>query len=110
MLCVVLAVLLGAPAAYYLDLAGYDPAAAMRAIPMPLLLLQGLRDYQVPPEQLDDWLQVLGPRKDLTIKRYEKLNHLFMAGEGTPSPADYKTPGHVDSKVIADIAEWIKGR
>ena len=102
--------LLGAPAAYYLDLAGYDPAATMRAIPMPLLLLQGLRDYQVPPEQLEDWLKVLGPRKDLTIKRYEKLNHLFIAGEGVPSPADYKVPGHVDSKVIADIAEWIKGR
>jgi pimeloyl-ACP methyl ester carboxylesterase len=102
--------LLGAPAAYFLDLAGYDPAAAMRPIPMPLLVLQGLRDYQVTPEQMNDWLKVVGPRKDLTVKQYDKLNHLFMAGEGPPSPADYRIPGHVDPRVIADIAEWIKGR
>jgi hypothetical protein len=100
--------LLGAPAAYYLDLAGYDPAAAMRRVPARLLVLQGLRDYQVTPEQLDDWLAALGPRANLTVKRYERLNHLFLAGEGPPSPADYRVPGHVDPRVIADIAEWIR--
>ena len=102
--------LLGAPASYYLDLAGYDPALAMRKIPMPLLVLQGRRDYQVTPEQMHDWLAALGPRRDLTVRQYDKLNHLFLAGEGPPSPADYRTPGQVDPRVIADIAEWIKGR
>jgi len=100
-------ILLGAPARYYLDLAQYDPARAMRELSQPLLVLQGLRDYQVPPDQLDDWLSVLGSRPDLTVKRYEGLNHLFLRGEGPPSPADYSRPGQVEPKVIADIAEWI---
>jgi dienelactone hydrolase len=100
-------ILLGAPARYFLDLAQYDPARAMREVPLPLLVLQGLRDYQVAPDQLDDWLSVLGQRRDLTVKRYEGLNHLFLRGEGPPSPADYRRPGHVDSQVISDIADWI---
>ena len=100
-------ILLGAPARYYLDLASYDPASAMREFRRPLLVLQGLRDYQVTPEQLEDWLRVVGPRQDLTVKRYQGLNHLFLRGEGPPSPADYSREGHVDSQVILDIAEWI---
>jgi fermentation-respiration switch protein FrsA (DUF1100 family) len=100
-------ILLGAPARYYLDLASYDPARAMRGVPTPLLVLQGLRDYQVTPDQLDDWLAALGSREDLVVQRYEGLNHLFLRGEGPPSPADYNHPGTVASQVIADIAGWI---
>ena len=100
-------ILLGAPARYYLDLDSYDPAAAMRELTTPLLVLQGLRDYQVTADQLDDWLEALGPRSELTVKRYEGLNHLFLRGEGPPSPADYRKPGNVDPEVISDIAEWI---
>ena len=100
-------ILLGAPASYYLDLARYDAALAMREVSSPLLVLQGMRDYQVTPDQLDDWLKTLGERSDLTVKRYEKLNHLFLAGEGPPSPADYSRPGHVELQVISDIADWI---
>jgi dienelactone hydrolase len=100
-------ILLGAPASYYLDLARYDAALSMREVSLPLLVLQGMRDYQVTPDQLDDWLKTLGERSDLTVKRYEKLNHLFLAGEGPPSPADYSRPGHVEIQVISDIADWI---
>ena len=100
-------ILLGAPARYYLDLAGYDPARAMRALAAPLLVLQGLRDYQVTPAQLDDWLAALGPRANLEVHRYEGLNHLFLRGAGPPSPADYNHAGQVDPQVIADIAGWI---
>lgn len=101
--------LLGAPASYYLDLAQYDPARVMHEVQVPLLVLQGLRDYQVTPDQLDDWLRALGPRAELTVKRYEGLNHLFLRGEGPPSPADYSKPGHVDPQVISDIAGWVRG-
>jgi uncharacterized protein len=100
-------ILLGAPARYYLDLAGYDPARAMRGLAAPLLVLQGLRDYQVTPAQLDDWLAALGPRAKLEVHRYEGLNHLFLRGTGPPSPADYNHAGQVDPQVIADIAKWI---
>ena len=102
--------IIGAPAAYYLDLKGYDPALAMRDVTLPLLVLQGMRDYQVTPAQLDDWLQALGPRPDLVVKRYPELNHLFLAGSGTPGPGEYAIPGHVAAAVLDDIAAWMKGR
>ncbi len=93
---------------YWLDLNGYDPAITMRDLHIPALVLQGMRDFQVPPEQLDDWLKGVGPRTDITVKRYPSLNHLFIAGSGTPSPAEYLTFGHVDPQVMLDIAGWIK--
>lgn len=105
-----LQIILGAPAKYFLDLDAYDPAVAMRDVKVPLLILQGKRDYQVTPDQLDDYLRALGPRPDATVGRYDALNHLFLPGTGVPSPRDYATPGHVDPTVIADIAAWVKKR
>lgn len=105
-----LQIILGAPAKYFLDLNAYDPAAAMREVKLPLLILQGLRDYQVTPDQLDDYLRALGPYPDATVGRYEALNHLFIPGVGVPSPSDYAIPGHVDPSVITDIATWVKRR
>lgn len=105
-----LQVILGAPAKYFLDLNAYDPAVAMRDVKLPLLILQGLRDYQVTPEQLEDYLRALGPRSDVTVGRYAALSHLFISGKGVPSPSDYAVPGHVDASVITDIATWVKRR
>ncbi len=92
---------------YWLDLDAYDPGAVMRTVHVPALVLQGMRDYQVTPDQLDAWLTAVGPRTDITVKRYPTLNHLFMSGTGRPSPADYNVLGHVDPVVISDIAAWI---
>ena len=94
---------------YWLDLASHDPAVVTRDVHIPVLVLQGMRDYQVPPDQLDDWLKVLGPHKDLTVKRYPALSHLMIAGSGPPRPAEYAVAGHVDTLVIADIARFIRG-
>jgi hypothetical protein len=46
----------------------------------------------------------------VTFKLYPKLNHLFIAGEGKSTPDEYAQPGHVEETVVADIAEWIRGR
>lgn len=100
------------PGSYWLDLRGYDPAAAAARLHLPMLILQGGRDYQVTRADLDGWKKALAGRKDVTFKLYPHLNHLFMdVGEGTRStPADYMTPGHVSQEVVRDIAGWILGR
>jgi dienelactone hydrolase len=99
----------GTSAKYWQDLAAHDPAVMMRDVHIPALVLQGMRDYQVPPDQLDDWLKVLGPHRDLTVKRYPALTHLMIAGSGPPGPAEYAVPGHVDTQVVADIASFVRG-
>jgi pimeloyl-ACP methyl ester carboxylesterase len=98
-------VALGAPASYWLDLRGYDPAAAAKSLKQPLLILQGGRDYQVTPDSLEAWRKAV---PGATFKTYPKLNHLFIEGEGKSLPQEYEKPGHVAEEVIADLAAWIK--
>ncbi|MCW5552402.1 MAG: alpha/beta fold hydrolase [Verrucomicrobiae bacterium] len=99
--------ILGAPAAYWLDLRAYDAPATAAKLHVPMLILQGLRDYQVTEKDLAGWRAVLPGRKDVTFKTYPKLHHLFIAGEGPSTPAEYTIPGFVDEEVIRDVTEWI---
>lgn len=99
--------LLGAPAAYWLDLAGYDPLATARRLGIPLLVLQGERDYQAGERGFARWSAELGDDRKVTFRLYPALNHLFIAGTGPGNPAEYAVPGTVADDVVADIADWI---
>jgi fermentation-respiration switch protein FrsA (DUF1100 family) len=99
---------LGVPAPYWLALRAYDPAAAAARLRLPLLVLQGERDYQVTMADFAGWKKALAGRQGVTLKSYPKLNHLFMEGEGKARPAEYAKAGHVAPEVVADIAEWVK--
>lgn len=100
-----------APRSYWVDVTGYDPAQWMtRAPKVPVLVLQGGRDYQVRTSEFEAWKRILRNHPSAAFRLYPSLNHAFMSGEGVPTPADYGRPGHVDREVIADIAEWIVGR
>ncbi len=100
-------VYIGAYPAYWIDLQSYNPPLEAKSIKKPFLILQGERDYQVTMTDFENWKKTLKNKKNVTFKSYPKLNHLFMSGEGTPSPADYKAANHVEEKVISDIADWI---
>lgn len=101
------AMLLGAPAAYWLDLRAHDPVAEARALKQPLLILQGGRDYQVTQTEFDDWKKGLGASATVSFKLYPKLNHLFVAGEGKSVPDEYEKAGNVAESVVEDIADWV---
>ena len=98
----------GTPAAYWLDVRGYDPAAAAAALGKPLLIVQGGRDYQVTvADDLSLWRAALNGRPDVTIRVYDADNHLFFPGSGPSSPAEYEPAQHVDPEVVAAIASWL---
>jgi len=97
----------GAPPAYWLDLAGYDAVATAAHLPMPLLVLQGGRDYQVTMAEFEEWREGLAGNPAAEFRDYPALNHLFIAGTGASSPAEYGVAGHVDEQVIGDIAAWV---
>jgi len=99
---------LGAPAAYWLDLRNYDASANAGKLKQPMLILQGGRDYQVTAKDFEGWERALASRERATLRFYPKLNHLFIAGEGPGMPAEYGRPGHVDQEIIDDIADWIR--
>jgi dienelactone hydrolase len=100
--------LFGAPVSYWLDLRGYDPPAAAKALQQPVLILQGERDYQVTMDDFHRWKAALSSQPNVTFRSYAPLNHLFIEGNGKSSPAEYNRPGHVAEVVINDIAHWIK--
>ncbi len=98
------------PEHYIADLEDYHPDSAAKPLKIPMLILQGERDYQVTMKDFALWKAALSSRKDVVFRSYAKLNHLFIAGEGKPDPAEYSKGGNVDQPVIEDIANWIRAR
>ena len=98
----------GLPASYWVDLKGYDPAAAAKKLAIPMLILQGERDYQVTMTDFALWKTAVGSAKGVVMKSYPSLNHLFVAGVGKSLPSEYSQPGHVAPPVIDDIANFVK--
>jgi hypothetical protein len=96
-----------APESYWKDLDSYDPARVAAKLTIPMLILQGERDYQVTLEDLQGWRRTLGGLPGVTIKSYPTLNHLFMPGEGKSTPAEYERAGRIPELVLDDIAQWI---
>jgi dienelactone hydrolase len=99
---------LGTPAVFWLALRDFRPMEVVVQFRRPILVLQGERDYQVTMADFEGWKKALGDRKDVRLKSYPKLNHLFMAGEGKAKPAEYEKAGHVAQEVVDDIVRWIK--
>lgn len=98
---------LGLPVAYWADLARYDQVETAKNLKIPMLILQGGRDYQVTSRDYELWQQALDKKHKVTFKYYPDLNHLFIAGTGKSTPKEYDTAGTVSGKVIDDIAEFI---
>ena len=101
--------ILNMPVSYLLDLKDYNPVAEAKKATVPMLFLQGDRDFQVTAKDLTLWKAGLASRKDVTFQTYPALNHLFVAGEGRSTETEYRKPGHVAPEVVEIIAKWIKG-
>ena len=103
-------IVLGASKAYWEDLIAYDPVKTAKNLTIPMLLLQGERDYQVTMEDFREWEKGLSGKDKVYFKSYQDLNHLFISGTGKSTPDDYTKPGNVAQVVIEDIAEWVKNQ
>ena len=99
--------MLGLPVAYWVDLKGYNPIATIKGLGIPVLVLQGERDFQVPMKEFAVWKAGLAGQKGATAKSYPALNHLFVAGEGKSTEAEYRKPGHVAPEAVDDIAKFM---
>jgi len=98
---------LGIPANYWLDLREYDQVKTAKKLKLPVLILQGERDYQVTMTDFNLWKENLSQKKNVSFKSYPELNHLFMRGEGMSFPGEYMEPENIPHYLIQDIATWI---
>lgn len=101
---------LGLSVTYWKSLKAYDQTGTAAKLTMPILVLQGERDYQVTMADFAGWKKALAGRENATLKSYPALNHLFMDGKGKGTPTEYGQAGHVAKEVIDDIAAWVKAR
>ncbi|WP_328518717.1 alpha/beta hydrolase family protein [Kribbella sp. NBC_00359] len=95
----------GMPASFWLELRDYDPVAIAAKVDVPILILQGGRDYQVTvADDLPAWRDGL---PDAAIRVLEADNHLFFPGTGPSTPADYVTAQHVGPEALTIITTWM---
>ena len=99
---------LGVPLNYWNDLRDHNVVDIVKTLDMPILVLQGERDYQVlETKDFESWKAALKGRSNAAFKLFPKLNHLFIEGEGKSSPQEYMVEGHVREDVVNTIAQWI---
>lgn len=100
---------LSIPAAYWIDLKRYNPVETLKKLTLPVLILQGEKDYQVTMQDYNLWKDGIVKQHNVVMKSYPKLNHLFMEFNGEKSlPADYQIPSNVSEYVVSDIIKWVK--
>ncbi len=101
------AMLMGASAKYWKSILNYNQVETAKKLTLPILILNGERDYQVPMLEFDTWHEELNSHKNVQYHYYPKLNHLFLEGEGKPNPTEYDIPGHIPQIVIDDLVKFI---
>ena len=89
----------------------YDPAATMRRVKTPVLILTGSHDQQAVPEQVPLMAAAFkeGGNTKVTARVLPDLNHLFVH-DTNGFPKDYKklpAPVMMDSGVLEMITDWL---
>jgi uncharacterized protein len=92
---------------YWKSMLDYNPLKEVKRVKIPILILQGERDYQVTMQDFELWKNTLKANKKASCISYPKLNHLFVTGESPSEPKEYSIKGNVDSNVINDISNFI---
>jgi len=93
---------------YWQSVLDYYPLKEIKKVQIPILILQGERDYQVSMKDFELWKSTLKNNTKASLISYPKLNHLFMSGEGKSEPKEYLIKGNVDAKVIEDVFNFVK--
>ena len=89
----------------------YDPAKAMKDLDQPILIVQGLLDTQVPPENADRLESLAKQRKGagpVAVVKVPGVNHLLVPAT-TGEVDEYSTLGNVSvsPEVIDAITAWL---
>jgi pimeloyl-ACP methyl ester carboxylesterase len=91
----------------------YDPRPTLRQVRVPVLVLNGELDLQVPPDQnLPEIERALreGGDHDVTVRRFPGLNHLFQPAR-TGLPVEYGSiETTIEPVVLETIRDWIGNR
>ncbi len=96
---------------WMLTFIGYDPQASLQKVTCPVLAINGEKDFQVLPKlNLDAIEKGLKHNKDVTIKQFKDLNHLFQTSE-TGALSEYAEIEETFAPVALNyVSAWINKR
>lgn len=98
----------GLSANYLLNLNANAPEKHIQKImDKSILFVQGNRDYQVKPEEMELWRKALKGNPHARFEIFPKLNHLGIEGEGISLPVEYENPGNLPSYFIDKITQFV---
>lgn len=98
----------GYPASYWHSMNEIDGVALAKSMTMPILVLQGKKDFQVSYDKdFALWKDTLKDKKNASFIEYSELNHMMMKTIGKRDATEYDEPNNVSQAVIDDIAEFI---
>lgn len=86
----------------------YNPVQAAESLSMPIFMVFGFRDYQVPFSNYNIWLKAMSKHKNANVKIYYGINHIMREGTGEPSPLEYNEKKAMSPQVMKDIIKFIK--
>ena len=93
---------------------GFDPLPLARRLRQPVLIMHGALDRQVSVGQADTLAAAIrgGGNRDVTVRIFPRLNHLFLPTDGDGSPSEYPGLGQtsVPSEVLDTLATWLAAR
>lgn len=99
--------LMNLPLSYWTFANAYKPLEVVTTLDIPILVMQGERDYQVTMADFTLWQMALMFNQKARFCSYPQLNHLFMEGEGRATPQEYNRAGRVPAYVAKDIVNFI---
>ena len=102
-------VILGAYKDYWIDMAAYNAIETAKDIRLPVLVMQGERDYQVTTKQYTIWQDNFEQSPNWVFRSYELLNHFMTAGEGPSGSSEYMIKAYVSEEALKDIGDFVIG-
>jgi alpha-beta hydrolase superfamily lysophospholipase len=85
----------------------FSPKDRIDRVTVPILVLQGMKDKQVYPDQAKLLEHALRDRDDVTVKRFDDLDHLFMKSTG--DIGEYSDPTRtLDDQFLEELTGWIE--
>lgn len=99
---------LNLPRSYWEFANQYKPVEVAAELKIPILVLQGERDYQVTMEDFGLWRSGLSHGQNAFFKSYPTLNHLLQEGSGKSIPFEYTRASPVPAYIMDDIASFVR--
>ena len=101
----------GQPAYYFWEMAQYDTGEILQALDIPVLIINGGRDFQVvDADGVEAW-NALNLPDSVQVIYHPELNHLLMAPDAPEktrgTTAEYDTPCQISQDVISEIDTFI---